>query len=51
MKVVKVLMVWIFSVLPLAVKVIPSEGHIPDKTVTEKSIEPVPSLGKSEPIP
>ena len=51
MKVVKVLMVWILSVLPLAVKVLQSEGQIPEKTVTETSIELVPSLVKYEPIP
>ena len=48
MKVFKVLMVWILSVLPLAVKVLKSEGQILEKTVTETSTELTPSLGKYE---
>ena len=51
MKVTKVLMVWILSVLPLTVRVLQSEGQIPEKTMTEKSTELVPSLGKNEPTP
>ena len=49
MQVVKVLMVWI--VLPLVIKVLQSEGQISEKTVTEKSTELVPYLGKYKPIP
>ena len=51
MKVVKVLMVCIFMVMPLAVKVLQSEGQIPEKSVTEKSTKPVRSPGKNELIP
>ena len=50
MQVVKVLMVWILLVLPLVIKVLQAEGQIPEKTVTEKSTELVPYLGKYEPI-
>ena len=45
------LMVWILLLMPLAVKVLQSEGQIPEKIVTEKSTKLVPSLGKNEPIP
>ena len=45
------LMVWILLLMPLAVKVLQSEGQIPEKTVTETSTELVPSSGKYEPIP
>ena len=51
MKVVKLLMVWILSVLPLAVKVLQSEEQIPEKTVNETSTELVPYFGKYQPIP
>ena len=51
MKVVKVLMSFILSVLPLAVKVLQIEGQKPQKTVTETSIELVLSPGKYELIP
>ena len=37
--------------MPLAVKVLQSERQIPEKTVTEKSTQLGPSLGKNEPIP
>ena len=37
--------------MPLAVKVLQSEGQITKKIVTEKSTKLVPSLGKNEPIP
>ena len=47
MKVVRVLMVWILSVLPLTVKVLQSEGQIPEKTMTT---ELMASLEKYEPI-
>ena len=35
----------------LVVKMLHSEGQIPEKTVTETSTELVPSLGKYEPNP
>ena len=35
----------------LVVKMLQSEGQIPEKTVTETSTEIVPYLGKYEPIP
>ena len=51
MKVVKILMVWILMVMPLAIKVLQSEGQIPEKTVTETSTELVLQIPKYEPIP
>ena len=38
-------------VMPLAIKVLQSEGQIPEKTVTETSTELVPSIAKYEPSP
>ena len=35
----------------LVVKMLQSDGHIPEKTVTETSTELLPSPGKYEPIP
>ena len=35
----------------LAVKVLQSEGQMPEKTLTETSTELVPSLGRYVPIP
>ena len=35
----------------LEVKMLQSEGRIPEKTVTKRSTELVPSLGQYEPIP
>ena len=37
--------------MPLAVKVLQSERQIPEKILTDKSTNLVPSLGKNEPIP
>ena len=51
MKVLNLLMVWILSVLPLAVKVLQSEEQIPEKTVKKTFTELVPYFGKYQPIP
>ena len=38
-------------IMHLAVKMLQSEGQMPEETVTETSTELVPSPGKYEPIP
>ena len=51
MKIVKVLMAWIIIMMPISVKMLQSEGQIPEKTVNEASTELMPYLRHFEPIP